>query len=74
MRLTGHPIRVFATTALLAAGGPLLAQTGPAPGVTHLDGSVIALACAPTLPQGMYQPSGDKLPAPTLIPRNPSEK
>jgi len=49
MRLTGHPIRVFATAALLAAGGPLLAQTGPAPGVTHMDAAVIALACSPTL-------------------------
>jgi hypothetical protein len=49
MTLIGRPIRVFATAALLAAGGPLLAQTGPAPGATHLDAEVIALACSPTL-------------------------
>ena len=49
MNLTGRPIRVFATAALLAAGGPLLAQTGPAPTATHLDGDVISLACSPTL-------------------------
>ena len=49
MSLTGRPIRVFAAAVLLAAGGPLLAQTGPAPSATHLDAEVIALACAPTL-------------------------
>lgn len=49
MSLTGRPIRVFVTAALLAAGGPLLAQTGPAPSATHLDAEVIALACSPTL-------------------------
>ena len=49
MTLIGRPIRVFATAALLAAGGPLVAQTGPAPGATHLDAEVIALACSPTL-------------------------
>jgi len=49
MILTGRPIRVFVSAALLAAGGPLLAQTGPAPSATHLDAELIALACSPTL-------------------------
>src|SRR4051794_6871444 len=41
--------RTFVTAALLAAAAPLLAQTGPAPGMTHLDADVIAQACAPSL-------------------------
>jgi hypothetical protein len=45
----GRSIRVFVTAALLAAGAPLLAQTGPGASGTHLPADVIALACAPTL-------------------------
>jgi hypothetical protein len=37
------------TAALLAAGGAVLAQTGPAPAGTHLPAEIIELACAPTL-------------------------
>ena len=44
-----RPTSRFVTAALLAAGVPLLAQTGPAPVPTHLDADVIALACSPTL-------------------------
>jgi len=49
MALTARFTRVVVTAALLAAGGPLLAQTGPAPNPTHLDAQLIALACSPTL-------------------------
>lgn len=49
MSPTGRVLRVFVSAALLAAGGPLLAQTGPAPSTTHLDAELIALACSPTL-------------------------
>lgn len=42
-------IRPFITAALLAGAAPLLAQTGPAPGMTHLDAEVMAQACSPTL-------------------------
>jgi hypothetical protein len=49
MRNTGRSIRVLLTAALLAAGAPLLAQTGPAPSGTHLPADVIALACGPML-------------------------
>ena len=49
MALTARVTRVVVTAALLAAGGPLLAQTGPAPSATHLDAQLIALACLPTL-------------------------
>ena len=49
MTPTGCPIRAFVTAALLAGAAPLLAQIGPPPSMTHLDGDVIALACAPTL-------------------------
>jgi hypothetical protein len=37
------------STALFGTAASPLAQTGPAPGATHLDGEVIALACSPTL-------------------------
>ena len=52
MSLTGRSLRILVvpvTSALFGAGVSLLAQTGPAPGATHLDAEVIALACAPTL-------------------------
>src|SRR5258705_6674183 len=49
MRLTGRSTRVIVVAGLLAAGGPLLAQTRPAPSATHLAADVIALACSPTL-------------------------
>jgi len=49
MNATGCPIRSVVTAALLAGAVPLLAQTGPAPAMTHLEGDVIALACAPSL-------------------------
>jgi len=49
MALTGHSTRIVLTAVLLAAGAPLLAQKGPAPAMTHLDGDVIGLACAPSL-------------------------
>jgi hypothetical protein len=45
----GRSIRVLVTAGLLAAGASLSAQTGPAPGMTHLPGEVIAQGCAPTL-------------------------
>lgn len=50
-------IRTFATAAMLAASTSLLAQKGPAPVGTHLDGDVIALACAPTLTFEQPSPS-----------------
>src|SRR5881394_3743464 len=59
MRNPGRSTRVLMTAALLAAGGSLLAQTGPAPTSTHLASEVIALACGPTL---AYQ-----VPAPSLL-------
>ena len=49
MRNPGRSTRVLMTAALLAAGGSLLAQTGPAPTSTRLPADVIALACAPRL-------------------------
>ena len=49
MSRTRRPTSRFVTAALLAAGVPLLAQTGPAPVPTHLDADVIAQACSPTL-------------------------
>ena len=49
MTLTRHQTRAFLTAALLAGTAPLLAQTGPAPEMTHLAADVIALGCAPTL-------------------------
>jgi hypothetical protein len=59
MRNSGSLIRVLTTAALLAAGGSLLAQTGPAPASTHLPGEIIDLACAPTL--------AFEAPAPSLL-------
>ena len=59
MRNPGRSTRVLMTAALLAAGGSLLAQTGPAPTSTHLAAEVIALACGTTL---AYQ-----VPAPSLL-------
>jgi hypothetical protein len=49
MSFTRHPRCVLAAAALVAAGAPLLAQTGPPPSMTHLDPEVIGLACAPSL-------------------------
>ena len=57
MRNPGRSIRVFMTAALLAAGGSLLAQTGPGASSTHLPAEVIALACAPTLAYEVPAPS-----------------
>jgi len=37
------------STVLFGTGASPLAQTGPAPGATHLDAEVIALACSPAL-------------------------
>jgi hypothetical protein len=59
MRNPGHSIRVWLTAALLAAGGSLLAQTGPGPTGTHLPAEIIDLACAPTL--------AFEAPAPSLL-------
>jgi hypothetical protein len=49
MSRTGRQTSALVTAALLAAAVPLLAQTGPAPVVTHLDAEIIAQACSPTL-------------------------
>jgi len=49
MSRTRRPTSSFVTATLLAAGVPLLAQTGPAPVPTHLDAGLIAQACSPTL-------------------------
>jgi hypothetical protein len=49
MSRTRRQTLAFSTAALLAAAAPLVAQRGPAPELTHLDGDVIALACAPQL-------------------------
>jgi hypothetical protein len=59
MNPIGRSTRTFVTMALLASAVPLLAQKGPAPVGTHLDGDVIALACAPGL---AFEP-----PAPSLL-------
>ena len=57
MRNPGSSTRVVMTAALLAAGGSLLAQTGPAPAGTRLPAEVIDLACAPTLVYEAPSPS-----------------
>ena len=59
MSLTGRSTRIrvgrtlfgaaLFTTALFGTAALPLAQTGPPPGATHLDGDVIALACSPAL-------------------------
>src|SRR4051812_46060555 len=49
MPFNGRSFQTLATAALIAAGVPVLAQRGPAPTMTHLEGDVIALACSPSL-------------------------